>query len=409
MTETEKLIFNAKLNNLFKILCKEAKTYQEIKDFLNTDMSSQKLASEIRKKAYSENFDIKITNAHPIKIKLEKIFIVEDIKKDKTIVTIVGKNEKFSFDCTQPIINEENISFKTNEKDFKNLLPILNGFYCHKVCPEYVWTHFKYLPACIGSIPKISLLPTGYINFLDRYNLAIEETSYYYFLLIKEKGYPEEIVKKMIENSKYDNSNLFTVYFLKDNNIDYKTYLLLKKILINQVKNDKKLDYQQIKDFIIDYISYENNFILDTNKDFDYNLTNFREVQKNFMKEMLAKNLQKLNFLNNIIIDDYIIIVPQSLEDLQNEGKQQNNCVGSYYNKNIMNGENLIYFLRKKETPEKSKVTCRYQISKKSTVESRSKNNSSVTIEQLEIIRKIDEIILEVTNNEEESFLKELF
>ena len=91
--------------------------------------------------------------------------------------------------------------------------------------------------------------------------------------------------------------------------------------------------------------------------------------------------------------NDYVVVVPQQLSDLQNEGSQQNNCVGYYYNDSIKRGENLIYFMRKISNPTKSVVTCRYNIADSRTVEHRIINNSRTNNEQKTIINKIDEII----------------
>ena len=49
------------------------------------------------------------------------------------------------------------------------------------------------------------------------------------------------------------------------------------------------------------------------------------------------------------------------MSDLIDEGTQQHNCVGSYYNQSIANGEDFIFFIRKKDNLEKSYITCRYE------------------------------------------------
>lgn len=108
---------------------------------------------------------------------------------------------------------------------------------------------------------------------------------------------------------------------------------------------------------------------------------------------LLNNNLKRLNFLDGLTFNDYVVVVPQRLNDLQNEGKQQNNCVGYYYNDSIKRGENLIYFMRKINNPTKSVVTCRYNIDDNRTVEHKTFNNSWTDSEQEEIISKIDEII----------------
>ena len=109
--------------------------------------------------------------------------------------------------------------------------------------------------------------------------------------------------------------------------------------------------------------------------------------------------MQKLNFINGLEFDDYIVIVPQTIEDKADEGKQQNNCVGYYYDDSIIKGENLIYFLRKKNKPNKSYITCRYNIPAEKTTEHRRKNNIDVYNEtELGILKKIDKIIKEKLN-----------
>lgn len=90
------------------------------------------------------------------------------------------------------------------------------------------------------------------------------------------------------------------------------------------------------------------------------------------------------------VTDGEVLVGPPTYE-----GKQQNNCVGKYYNTSIREGDNLIYFLRHKDTPNTSCVTCRY--SKMSynrrTVEHRTKNNCNTNREQEEIIDQIDKLI----------------
>ena len=91
---------------------------------------------------------------------------------------------------------------------------------------------------------------------------------------------------------------------------------------------------------------------------------------------------------------EYIVVVPQSAEEKADEGKQQNNCVGHYYDDSILANHDLIYFLRKVSNPKKSYMTCRYHIQWEETAEFRLKNNDSVRDErEVAIIRQIDEII----------------
>ena len=54
--------------------------------------------------------------------------------------------------------------------------------------------------------------------------------------------------------------------------------------------------------------------------------------------------------------DSYMILVPQNLIEVAQEGATLSHCAASYIPR-IVNGETYFFFLRKKETPEKSLVT----------------------------------------------------
>ncbi len=54
--------------------------------------------------------------------------------------------------------------------------------------------------------------------------------------------------------------------------------------------------------------------------------------------------------------DDYIVIAPKETKDLQEEGSRLNHCVASYI-KRVIDGQCLIYFLRKQDKQEESLIT----------------------------------------------------
>ena len=53
---------------------------------------------------------------------------------------------------------------------------------------------------------------------------------------------------------------------------------------------------------------------------------------------------------------DYIIIAPKTKDDMIEESRQQSNCLSSYVSK-VINGACYIFFMRKKDKPDKSLVT----------------------------------------------------
>ena len=96
------------------------------------------------------------------------------------------------------------------------------------------------------------------------------------------------------------------------------------------------------------------------------------------------------NFAN----DKFTIVVPKTMQDFTDEGKMQNNCVGSYYHDSIADHQNLIYFIRKTSNPNKSYITCRYNLHYGKTTEFRTVNNNDVEDENaIELIDKLDKYI----------------
>ena len=106
------------------------------------------------------------------------------------------------------------------------------------------------------------------------------------------------------------------------------------------------------------------------------------------LKELLSKKNKELGDITKQLRER------MSAEEKADEGKQQNNCVGHYYDDSILDDRNLIYFLRKVANPKKSYMTCRYQINYSETIEYRLKNNESVYNDrEVAILRQIDAII----------------
>lgn len=59
--------------------------------------------------------------------------------------------------------------------------------------------------------------------------------------------------------------------------------------------------------------------------------------------------------------EKYIVFPAPSIDDLKDEGKQQDNCVGYMYLEPYMNGRTEIFFIRKLSDVEKSFITLEYK------------------------------------------------
>ena len=169
---------------------------------------------------------------------------------------------------------------------------------------------------------------------------------------------------------------------------------IIDKFCLIQIKNYENIRY----DYMVDTLNemYDLNWLnnINTNHSFKTNEETFKAYKDREKNRILAERLQKLNFLNGLEInDEYVIVVPQTIEDLVVEGYKQNNCVGHYYNGSIIRGENYIYFIRNKSNVRKSYITCRFNNSEHATVEYRHKNNEYR--DHRELISAIDAIINE--------------
>lgn len=232
--------------------------------------------------------------------------------------------------------------------------------------------------------------PKGLINYLRDFNRKFDYYNTYEYVLKKNlSNFGYYIYKTYKATFSYKEISLFT-----------KNKKLLKEVIHNSWdRGDFPANLSKLIRVFIDNIS--NKVTLDTlfsllteSDDIEsFREKCFDEVNKELYKR-LANKLIELNFINNINIDDeHIVIVPQSIKDLQEEGNQQHNCVGHYYNNSIIDGVNKIYFIRKKDNPNVSFITCRYNIEKKNTVEARGFCNHSLSNAQWDIVNKVTNII----------------
>ena len=158
--------------------------------------------------------------------------------------------------------------------------------------------------------------------------------------------------------------------------------------------DNPKAVYSELSE-LIHYLTRYNisDELLDTNRTVFQNYKTYQVYNDESKEGRIGFELRRLNFMNGKSFDDYVVVVPQTYEDLVDEGKQQNNCVGHYYNESILRGENLILFIRRSNSPKKSYITCRYNIEKQDIVEYRYKNNQNVYGNEVIIIEKVAEMI----------------
>ena len=183
--------------------------------------------------------------------------------------------------------------------------------------------------------------------------------------------------------------------------LDTSTLLKLLRIVKYTTfhSDNPKAVYSRLSE-LIRYLTIYNisDELLDTNRTVFQNYKTYQVYNNESKKNRIGFELRRLNFMNGNLFDgdarnSHIVVVPQTYEDLVDEGKQQNNCVGHYYNDSILRGENLILFIRHSNSPKKSYITCRYNIEKQDIVECKYKNNQDVNGYDMIIIKKAAEMI----------------
>ena len=127
------------------------------------------------------------------------------------------------------------------------------------------------------------------------------------------------------------------------------------------------------------------------------NLINLSNKERNDKVVAFQSMFKEIEQLSN---DKLVIVVPTSIEQFNDESKQQNNCVSYYYHKSIAEHDNIIYFIRRAENVRHSYITNRFNFYDRETCESRAVNNRDYTNNDVtELIKAIDEKIKEIYEN----------
>ena len=76
---------------------------------------------------------------------------------------------------------------------------------------------------------------------------------------------------------------------------------------------------------------------------------------------MYRKMVQKIKPLFVHEDEQLMIVVPTCKKDFQQEGQNNHNCVGGYFER-VLKGQCIVVFLRKKEEPEKAFCTVEFDL-----------------------------------------------
>ena len=208
--------------------------------------------------------------------------------------------------------------------------------------------------------------------------------------LIEElKQYEEdlEFYKIDYKYSYYSDSSLLnTILEFYTSNIYLQEYYTLSK-LINYVVNETiNQGYTSIRNFLSelrDYLSMckslgvkptlYSSYLKQTH---DITSRNYQIKVESEKEEIFASRYKDFKPYKT---EDYIIIAPKETKDLQEEGSRLNHCVASYI-KRVIDGQCLIYFLRKQDKQEESLITL--EVKDNSIVQVRGSHNRKPSEEE---------------------------
>lgn len=115
------------------------------------------------------------------------------------------------------------------------------------------------------------------------------------------------------------------------------------------------------------------------------------EIEERLLEEQKIKEQEKAIYADNQSLkyvpkqSKYCIIVPKDGEDVIQEGKDMNHCVGSYCS-SIRKGRTFIVFMREQKTPKKSLITV--EIKDDTIKTALGKNNRLIRKEEKEFLKQ---------------------
>lgn len=330
------------------------------------------------------------------------MLIFEEIKKEKSKVFMKTNQGNFYFDF---LSNETDLTikelyavrgFKRELKKYENFVNLLfeyiraDGFQKNHLGNsltkmETFWNYLSEL--YIYDIPEEN--PKGFIRFCFTNNLYLRQRSL-------------EVYKIVKKNNLFDDDEIIfhLTSMVATTPLDYSTLVLLsRRQVVDLTKMYNQIDWYKFNK-LVSYLTEEK----EKEKVFELiqsgkNIENILKILEDIKNKEINKGIIITQNLYGTIIDgieenNLIIVIPKDMDDLISEGNQQHNCVGYYYNQSISDGNDFIFFIRKKDNPDISYITCRYDIEYRELAEINTRHNQEeYSEEEYDFALKIVDIL----------------
>lgn len=242
----------------------------------------------------------------------------------------------------------------------------------------------------IDGIPSL-LIPEGYIKFLKENNYVVNNSTVKLYKLEKNiQNYPQDL-KEFVIAIKEEKLTFYYDLFIV---MTMEVWREVKKCYTQSLKKIQRVlnilqEFDNFFDILWTYYKLKNNFPTIPESNLLVAAESIQELLNIERGKKIKENQSRLLPLQNKIIhNDLQIIIPTELQQFTDEGKQQNNCVGSFYHQYMAENECLILFIRKKEELEKSYITVRISTEEKMIIEMRKKNNAYLSDDLYDALRE---------------------
>ncbi len=221
-----------------------------------------------------------------------------------------------------------------------------------------------------GSFEKRFGVNKKYYKFMKKHDISENELE-----VLKLIDRPNMAIIHSLLNFSNDNTYLLNKVGQYVNILEFKKYARRQKIYYIQDYLDYIENIEKLGITLNKKILFPENF----NEAHDISVEKVKIIEDKIIKQNIKKrykDLEKNKFSNGV----FFIRPAETLEDMKDEAKQQNNCVYKNFSEPYASGKTDIYFLRKVKNPKKSLVTV--EVSNGKIRQSRQKCNQNTTAEQ---------------------------
>jgi hypothetical protein len=188
----------------------------------------------------------------------------------------------------------------------------------------------------------------------------------------KEETKKEWIIQHHLHNTPVEYQNFLHFYFAEDRfsrHISKINWYIQKNKLFDISQSYERYDQNRRHIHVVErgigviaqMVNFANDLGIDLPKgDLYPTYLQLFETHALYKQNLNNQQIVKNQSNRNLFFQDekYMVVIPQTAEEFKDEAEQQSNCVYRCYLDKVINDQCNIVFIREKDAPEKSLVTC---------------------------------------------------